>query len=229
MTVQKTLACLSLAAAAGLLSGQAALADGGPRYTFAEGGWQYVERTGTSIPGDDSPDGDGFFGGGSYAVTDLFHVFASYGASTLDIRSSDPDILNTDVDLTELEVGAGINYAVTDAIDVVARAAYVDTDADVDGGGSSSDAGYRLEAGVRGMATPSIEINGGLSYEDLGALKFRDAGSTDGGKPKPSENLAVRVGALYSVTDWLAVGVGGSFSGDTTAYGANIRAYFGGR
>jgi hypothetical protein len=229
MTAQKTLTCLSLVAAAGLLSGQAALADGGPRYTYAEGGWQYSEKSGTGIPGDDSPDGDGFFGGASYAVTDLFHVFASYGGSTIDVRSSDPDILNTDVDFTQLDVGAGINYGVTDAIDVVARAAYVDTDADVDGGGSSSDGGYRLEAGVRGMATPSLEINGGLSYQGLGSLRFKAAGETGDAKPDPSQNLAVQFGALYSITDWLAVGIGGSISGETKLYGATLRAYFGSR
>ncbi|GEM_PF-1202042 len=229
MTAHKKLACLSLVAAAGLLSGQATLADGGPRYTYVEGGWQHVELTGTGIPGDEDPDGDGFIGGGSYAVTDLIHVFASYGAATLDVRSSDPSILNTDVDLTQLDVGAGINYAVTDAIDVVARAAYVDTDADVDGSGSSSDGGYRLEVGVRGMATPSIEINGGLSYADVGTLQFRAAGGSGGDGSENGDNLAVRVGTLYSVTDWLAVGVSGSFSGNTKLYGANIRAYFGGR
>jgi len=229
MTAYKTLACLSLAAAAGLLSGQAALADAGPRYTYVEGGWQFVELTGTGIPGDDSPDGDGFFGGGSYAVTDLFHVFASYGEATLDVRSSDPGILNTDVDLTQLNVGAGINYGVTDSIDVVARAAWVDTDVDVDAGGSSSESGYRLEAGVRGMATPSIEINGGLSYADAGSLQFREAGSSDGVSSNVSDKLAVRVGAFYNIVDWLAVGVDGSFSGDTKFYGATVRAYFGGQ
>ncbi len=229
MTAQKTLARLSLVAAAGLLSGQAALADGGPRYTYVEGGWQHIALTGTGIPGDENPDADGFTGGGSYAITDLFHVFASYGVATFGLQSSDPGIFNTDVDLSQLEVGAGINYAVTDAIDVVARAAYVDTEADVDGGGSSSDGGYRLEAGVRGMATPSIEVSGGLSYVDVGTLQFRDAEGSGGDGSDNDKNLAVRVGTLYSVTDWLAVGVSGSFSGNTKLYGANIRAYFGGR
>ncbi len=208
MTAQKTLAFLSLAITAGLMSVQAARADGGPRYTYVEGGWQSVELSSTGIPGEQDPDGDGFSGGASYAVTDLFHVFAGYSSVTL-------DVLGGDVDLTELNVGAGINYAVTEAIDVVGRAAYVDAEADVDGGGTSSDSGYRLEAGLRGMATPSIEINGGLSYEDEGS----DA----------SDRLAVRVGAFYSVLDWLALGIGGSFSGDTKVYGATVRAYFGGR
>lgn len=229
MTAQNTRACLSLAAAAGLLCGQAALADGGPLYTYVEGGWLHVTLTGTGIPGDENLDADGFTGGGSYAITDMFHVFASYSDATLDVQSSDPGILNTDVDISQLDVGAGINYAVTDAIDVVARAAYVDTDVNVDGSGSSSDGSYRLEAGVRGMATPSIEINGGLSYADVEPLRFRDAGVSGSSGSDNGQKLAFRVGTLYSVTDWLAVGVSGSFSGNTKLYGANIRAYFGGR
>jgi hypothetical protein len=208
MSARKSLPLLFLVFAGVAIESQDALADAGPRYTYVEGGWQHVEISGVGVLDGENPDGNGYSVAGSYAVTDLFHVFASYGTANI-------DIIGESVDFSELKVGAGVNYAVTDTIDVVGRAAYLDLNADIDSNNSASDTGYGLEAGIRGMATPSIEVNGGLSYEDLG-----DA--------SPSDKVAVKIGALYSFTDWLAVGIGGSFSAETKIYGANLRAYFGG-
>ena len=208
MSVRKLLPLLFLVFACVAMECQDALADAGPRYTYVQGGWQHVEISGAAALEGESPDGNGYVVGGSYAITDLFHVFADYGTANI-------DVIGVSVDLSELKLGAGINYAVTDTIDVVGRVAYLDLNADVDSNDSISDTGYGLEAGIRAMATPSIEVNGGLSYEDLG----------DG---SPTDKVAIKFGALYSVTDWLAVGIGGSFRSETKIYGANLRAYFGG-
>lgn len=209
MIVRTSLAFVVLTVGAGLFSAQNALAGESPRYTYVEGGWQHLDLTGVNYLDGGDTNGDGFFGGGSYAINDLFHAFASYGGANLDTSGGD-------VDLTELNVGGGVRYPATDTIDIVGRLSYVDVNADPSDGGSDSDTGYRIEAGVRGMATPVIELDGGLSYDSVG-------------NSSPSDSVAVKVAALYSVTDWLAAGVGGSFSGEAKTYGVTVRAYFGGR
>ena len=77
--------------------------------------------------------------------------------------------------------------------------------------------------------TIGVNLTGAWLTAREGALRLLAAGETGDAKPDPSQNLAVQFGALYSITDWLAVGIGGSISGETKLYGATLRAYFGSR
>jgi opacity protein-like surface antigen len=163
----------------------------------------------------DDPEGDGFGIGGSVAVTDLVHVFASYGDSDLDV-----DVLGINVDLgyTVLTAGAGLNYAVSETVDLVGQLEFVDVEleADVPGFGSASEdeSGYGLSGGARGMITERFELNGGIRYVDLG---------------DDADDTTFSLGAVYDFTDVVAAQVGLAFGDDVTSYGAGVRFYFGGR
>ncbi|MCI0517108.1 MAG: hypothetical protein L0Y45_04665, partial [Woeseiaceae bacterium] len=88
---------------------QGAANSSGLNYTYAEIGYGQVNF--------DSPDidGDGFSIGGSFALTDQFHLFGGYATTDLDF----------DVDATNFDLGFGFNTPLADNIDVVATLSYV--------------------------------------------------------------------------------------------------------
>jgi opacity protein-like surface antigen len=187
-----------------------AWAADGPRYTFVEAGYIHTEVDDDGTFGDD-PDGDGFELGGSIAVTDLVHLFTSYSDSDLDV---DAFGINIDVDYQALTAGAGLNYAVSDTVDLVGRLAYVDAEFDVDVPGffsaSEDESGYALGAGVRAMITEVFELSGAISYVDL-----------------DDSDTSFSLGAVYNFTPVVAGAAGISFSDDVTSYGVGLRFYLG--
>lgn len=148
-------------------------------------------------------DGDGFGVGGSVAVSDSFHLFGSYSTAEFDFG----------VDMNTLTAGLGYNMPVTDSVDVVASVAYVSAEVDVPGFGSFDDNGYGLGLGLRGMATPAVELHGGLSYVDLG-------GGSDG-------ETSFGAGLLYHFSEAFAAGVSGDWGDDVNSYQLNGRFSFG--
>ena len=203
--------CFLIALAAVVLSRPAGAADG-PRYTYVDAGWVHTEVDVDGFSGDD-PDGDGFELDGSFAVTDMFHLFAGYSDSELDV---DAFGFGVDVDYSTLTVGGGVNYPLNETIDLVGQLAYVDAEVEVDapgfGSASEDESGYGLGAGLRAMITEVFELNGGISYVDLG---------------DDADDTAFSVGAVYSFTPMVAGQAGISFGDDVTAYGLGVRLYFG--
>ena len=102
----------------------------------------------------DEPDveGDGFGLSGSLAVADLVHVYAMY--QDLDFDRG--------IDATLFEVGAGLNYALMQNVDLVGRLGYFDVEV-----GSADDSGLTLRGTLRGRIGTSVELEGGVRYVDL--------------------------------------------------------------
>lgn len=177
---------------AGVLSA-ACLADQGPKWTYVEGGYSRIDFD------DIDADGDLVGLGGSLAVTDLFHVFASYGHGNVDVDGPG------DVDVDQIAAGAGINYPISDTVDLVGQAAWVRAEV-----GPFEENGVGLFGGVRAMLSPQFELNGGLSYVDI----------------DDSDETSLDLGMVYSFTDMFAVSAGASIGDESTSYGIGLRLYF---
>jgi hypothetical protein len=129
-------------------------ADKGPNYTYLEADYVYIDID------DFNADGDAAGVQGSIAVTDLLHLFANYVDGNVDGGG-------VSVDVTQYQVGAGLNIAMTETVDFVGRASWVHLEADARGINADDD-GYQISAGVRAMIAPAFELNGDLSYTDMG-------------------------------------------------------------
>jgi hypothetical protein len=182
-----------------------ALAAEGPRYTYVEAGYLDLEVDNDSNFGGDL-DGDGFAIGGSLAVTDMFHLFTDY--SDVDL---DADNFAVGADYSQFAIGGGINYAMSDTVDLVGRLAYLDVEVEVDSFGSADETGYGLYAGARAMVSPAWEVNGGIGYSDLG---------------DDIDGTSFSLGTLYSLTEIIAVGAGVTVGDDTTSWTVGVRLYF---
>jgi hypothetical protein len=185
------------------------LAAEGPRYTYGEIGYVNFDFDDFSGIG---ADGDGFNVGGSVAIADMVHLFASYTDGDIDIDIDNFGFGEISVDYTELSAGIGINYSVSETVDLVGRLSYVDVEAEAFGY-SEDENGYGLGAGVRAMVTPEFELNGGIAYADLG-------GDYD-------SDTALLLGAVYNFTEMFAATAGVSFADDVTQYGIGARVYLG--
>lgn len=171
-----------------LLTGlSAGAAAEGLNYNFLEVGYGEVNI--------DSPDvdGDALGIGGSYAMTDEFHLFAAYSMADFDF----------DVELTEFNVGVGFNTPIADNIDVVASLAYVYAEVDVPGFGSEDDNGYGLGVGLRALVSPQVELHGGVDYVDLS-----DSGS----------DTVLGAGFRFNFNERFAAGLSGSWGDDVSSY-----------
>lgn len=165
-------------------------------YNYIEGYYGQVDFDDLGI------DGDGLGVGGSFAVADSFHVFGGYSMIDLDFG----------VDADELSLGIGYNTPISDVVDVVARLAYVRAEIDIPGFGSLDEDGYGAGIGLRGMATPQLELNGDITYVDLGS----GSGDTSFG-----------AGFLYHFSDAFGAGLSGNWDDDATSYQLNGRLSFG--
>lgn len=141
----------SAGAVAAMLAAGGAMADDGPKYTYLEGGYGWIDIDGLN------EDGDGFNLGGSLGVTDMVFLFVDYADSEFD----------NNVDFSLTEVGIGGNFELSPTTDLVGKVAWVSADLDTNGFGSLDEDGYGLSLGVRAMMTPQFELNGGVSYIDI--------------------------------------------------------------
>lgn len=146
-------------------------------------------------------DGDGFAFGGSVSVHENWFLFADYADLDFDFG----------VDLSLLEVGAGYRLPMSDNTDLALSAAYVKADLDSPLG-SADDDGYGIAAIVRGMVNSQFELNGGLSYIDLGG--------SDG------DETSFSIGGVYSFTDNVAFNGRVEIGDDINLYTAGFRFYF---
>jgi hypothetical protein len=183
---------LRLAAGAALLAslGAASTANAAsPNYTYAEAGYQ-------SFDFDGGADGDGFEIGGSFALTDMFHLFGNY---------ADGEIDDSDLDASQLTLGGGINYAIQNNVDLVGRLSFEDVEV-----GDADESGFGIFGGVRAMLTNELEVNGGIQYVDLG---------------DELDDTTFGLGALYSITPQIAVGVGFETGDDVDRWNIGVRWY----
>jgi hypothetical protein len=148
-------------------------------------------------------DGDGFGLGGSFALSDSYHVFAGYENGSFDF---DPDI-----DMTAWAAGIGWNAAISPTVDLVTRLSYQYMELEADGFGSVDDNGLGLGVGLRFAASQALELDAGIDYVDFG----------DGGE------TAFGVGGLYSFTKAFALGLAGDWGDDVSSYTISVRFYFG--
>ena len=150
---------------------------------------------------DINADGDGLGLSGSYAINPDWHVFASYQGANLDFG----------VDATSFGLGIGYNTELSPVVDMVARLSYEYADIDTPGPGSFDDNGFGLGIGLRFAASEELEVEASIDYVDFGG----------GG-----DDTGFSLGALYNFSDSFALGLGGNWTDDASAYTLSGRVYF---
>lgn len=191
--MRRFIACLALLPLSG-----AALAE--LDYSFVEGSYSQIDIDGLG-------DGDGFGFAGSYAMTESLNLFGSFESGEIDVDLGAP-FGSVGVDIDRIKAGVGFHTPLSERVDLVASAAYLNVDLSV-----IDDSGYEVGVGLRGMATPAIELLGGVSYADAGDI-------IDG-------ETSFSAGFLYHFSDAFAVGVGGTFGDDMSSYALTGRLSFG--
>jgi hypothetical protein len=179
--------------AALLLVGSYANAQG-VSYNYAEFGYQRVSIDGGS-------NGDGLVVSGSFMFNESWYGIAGYG--TADFSSG--------VDVDEVYIGAGYRLPLSKGTDFFGELAYVDASGNANGFGSSGANGFAATIGARGMLAPKFELQGTLSYVDLG-------GGADG--------TAIGVKGWYSFGGKFAAGITAEFGDDADVLGLAVRWYF---
>ena len=172
----------------------AVLADS-PNYNFIEGAYVNIDLDGID-------DGDGFGIGGSAEVGENIFIFADY--STVSFSGG--------LDFSITNVGVGYKSPVSDTTDVNVSIGYIKADLDAGVLGSADEDGYSLDASLRSMLSNEFELNGGVTYIDLGG----------GG----GDDTQLHVGGVYSFNDTFAVMGDVLFSDDITTYWIGGRFYF---
>lgn len=170
-----------------------ALADE-PRYTYVQGGYQYLDIDDLDI------DGDGWFVGGSFGITERLHLLADYSDLGLDFG----------FDVSTLRLGIGGHLPLDQGVHLVGEAGYVRAKVDHRFGDFTDD-GLFVSGGVRWMATDRVELNALLNYVDLD-----DSGN----------DTSVSGGILYNLTPELALGANVTLGDDSTGYTVGLRYYF---
>ena len=181
-----------------LLVAAGPVAAEGLSYNYFQGGYASADIDDDGFTG--NIDGDGWFIGGSAALTDNFFMYGDYTSLGLDY----------DIDYDELELGIGYNYSLGENTDFVAGLSYIKGEAKAMGM-SADDDGYGVRLGLRSKLSDMIEVEGGIEYADT------DEGSS----------TALVAGILFDVADNIAIGVGAGWDDDVTIYNAGIRFYFG--
>lgn len=179
-----------LTAAFGLAATLPLAAIAGPGYNYIEGGYIDIDPDG---PGSR----DGFFVNGSYGFTPEFH-----GKIDFDRTKNSP------VTLYRTRVMGGYSHALNDTVDLVGRLGWAFYEADISGAPDMDDDGVAAEVGVRGMATPELELNTFLAYDDV------------------EDNAVFSVGGVYSFTPQLGATAGYSYSSDAETVNIGVRFSF---
>ena len=165
--MKRTVLAIVLSAAA--LSAQASDIN----YNYVQGTYGEVDLEGADL--------DGFGIDGSIKFNDSFYGIAGYEKYD-----------DNGVDLSEITAGVGFIKSVSDKTDWVSELSFVRNKTDF-GFGSFSDNGYRVATGLRGMVSDKFELNGKVSYTDVG-----DFGN----------GFGASVGAVYHVNDTFGITAG---------------------
>lgn len=159
--------------------------------------WVNIEYTDVDI--DDAPSGDGPSLRGSIGFADHFFAFAEYGMFDVDVL---------DIDL--MAVGLGGHYGLTDKLDLVGRAGYVEVDISSPGFSATQD-GWLASVGLRSRVAEHVELEGSVMQRDLG----------DGG-----DDTVFSVGGRYHFNDLVAAGLEYQMSDEVNFLFAGVRFSF---
>jgi hypothetical protein len=178
---------------------------------------------------EDVDDGDGFKIEASFAFTNHLFVFGNYAQTQADFTFVDDTgaLIPQDQDIKTLSVGLGFFAPISERMDFVARAAYMDvdignfslgaTDNDIGDDDAISNAfddlnedtsdGYFLDVGVRASLTQQLELGGGVRYTDL------DAG----------DDVSVFGNVLWKFHPNMGINLIASFGDNLSTYGLGFR------
>jgi opacity protein-like surface antigen len=183
-----------------------ALATEGFSYSFVELGWVSQDFDDLDV------DADGPGIRASIELTPAFHLFGSYSDQDFDVGT------DSDVNGESITLGAGYAWSLSSKVDLVANAAYLRQELDVQlagfGSGSVEDDGLGVGAYVRARPIEQLELTGGLNYVD-----FDDSG----------DDTYFSAGARFFVTKMFALGLDVQLNSDTTAFILGGRFDFGAR
>ena len=163
-------------------------AQAGRDYTFID--LDYIHTSIDAGPFD--IDGDGLGISGSWAFADQFHLFGGWSYQEFDF----------DVDTHELALGAGFNTEINEQLDFVANVALLH--ADVEGGGDED--GFQLGLGIRSQINERFQVDGGLTYVDLG-----------------DDDIVVSGKGRYFFTDFFAGTLGLELADDVVVFELGVR------
>lgn len=174
-----------------ILGSLAALGVSGPvlaqdalSYSYFELGYINSENGGL--------DGNGPNLFGTFALTEMAHLFGSYSDQDLDFG----------IGVKFLQLGGGLNFSLSDTVDLVTRLSLVEVE--VDGPNfSNDDDGYALGVFLRTRAAEKFDLTAGLNYQDL----------DNGG-----EDTAITAGLRYYLTTRIAAGIDLLQNDDDTTY-----------
>jgi hypothetical protein len=161
--------------------------------------YSYVNLDYTDVAPDQGPSGDGVSLRGSVGFATNYFVFAEYGMFDVDV---------VDVDLTT--VGLGGHFSVSDNLDFVGRAGYLELDISAPGFSDSQD-GWLVSAGLRSRVGNHVELEGSVMQRELG-----DAG----------DDTVFTVGGRYHFNDLFAIGAEYQTGNDVEFIYAGVRISF---
>ena len=167
---------------------------------FAEEGFSYsyldLGYVTTSVDDSDiETDGFGLFG--SLELTDQLHLLAGFSTEDLDLG----------IDANSYRLGAGLNFPLSNRLDIETHLLYVRSELDT-GFGTFKDDGAQIGLGLRGRVSDQLELTGSADYV-----------SFDGDDGDES----LTFGARYFVTPKFALG------GDLTLFDDGHTFFLGGR
>ena len=169
-----------------------------PSYNFLQLDWRTVEFDAGSV----DVDGDGLGISGAFEIAPNWHIVAGYSSIDLDAG----------VDFAEFGIGAGYHSDISNNTNFFANLLWVTAEVDVNGFGSVDESGVGAQVGLRSNVTDAVQLEGFISYVDLG----------DG-----ADGTSVGGAGWYSFNDQFALGLLAEFDDDVTSFGIGGRMYFG--
>ncbi|MCH9694817.1 MAG: hypothetical protein K0U72_09940 [Gammaproteobacteria bacterium] len=170
-----------------------------PSYNFVQLGYQELDLDDGGLGID--VDGDGFAGSGSFEVAENWHVLASF--SNADFGSG--------VDLNQFSIGGGYHTDISQTTSFFTNLVWINAEIDTNFGNVDED-GFGLSVGVRNNLNNNVELEGAVSYADLG----------DG-----ADGISVGGAAWYRFNNEFSIGLNAAFDDDVVGYGIAGRFYFG--
>jgi opacity protein-like surface antigen len=200
--------------------------SGGPRYSYFDAGYQWVDSLYAIKQEGGQHEGYKLAGSVGLADFDRFgvHLFGEFfdgdfsGVRTTCDSGQGSTSFSADRDSQAIAGGLGGNFALAESTDLVVRVAYVDiTEFETPNNlcqlVSGDDSGYFGEAMVRSELSENVEIEAGFRYSDLDDSNVSDN--------------EVLLGLGYHLTDYLTIRARGIVFDDDTGIEIGARLYFG--
>jgi hypothetical protein len=200
---------------------------GGPRYSYFDAGYQWVDVN--YAVKQEGGQHEGYKLNGSVGLAQFdrvgLHLFGEFFdgdfsgiQTTCDGGGGGSTSITGDRDSQSIAGGLGLSYGFAENTDLVVQAAYVDiSEFEVPNNAcqlvSEDDSGYFGEAMIRSVLSENVEIEAGVRYSDLSDSNI--------------SNTDVLLGLGYHVTDYLTIRARGIVFDDDTGIELGARLYFG--